>query len=253
MIKFFRRIRYDLMEKNKTGKPAWPVGRYFKYAFGEIVLVVIGILIALQLNNWNEARKLNDSLLAYLDNLKKEVVQNDMELKIKIDQHKLLDDNLIELASLMDPNPASITRNKLDTLVIAMTFMPVYNPIKTFTNSDNLQTIENTELKKLISLWNFELEGYTYDTTIIYDLYYNAIYPFVEENYQLKILNYNRLGTKASSFPINAPKLLSSSVFENQVTMKLINNGNAYEQLLILAKLHQQIIQLIDQIILKNQ
>ena len=51
MIKFFRRIRYNLMEKNKTGK-------YFKYAIGEIVLVVIGILIALSINNWNEGRKL---------------------------------------------------------------------------------------------------------------------------------------------------------------------------------------------------
>ena len=50
MIKFFRKIRYDLMEKNKTGK-------YLKYAIGEIVLVVIGILIALQINNWNEQRK----------------------------------------------------------------------------------------------------------------------------------------------------------------------------------------------------
>ena len=37
------------MEKNKTGK-------YFKYAIGEIVLVVIGIIIALQINNWNENR-----------------------------------------------------------------------------------------------------------------------------------------------------------------------------------------------------
>ena len=51
MIKFFRKIRYDLMEKNKTGK-------YLKYAVGEIILVVIGILIALQINNWNEQRKL---------------------------------------------------------------------------------------------------------------------------------------------------------------------------------------------------
>ena len=45
MIKFFRTIRYDLMEKNKTGK-------YLKYAIGEIILVVIGILIAIQLNEW---------------------------------------------------------------------------------------------------------------------------------------------------------------------------------------------------------
>ena len=50
MIKFFRKIRYNLMEKGKTG-------RYFKYAIGEVILVVIGILIALSINNWNENRK----------------------------------------------------------------------------------------------------------------------------------------------------------------------------------------------------
>ncbi|MGB5481605.1 MAG: DUF6090 family protein, partial [Eudoraea sp.] len=50
MIKFFRKIRQNLLMENKTGK-------YFKYAIGEIVLVVIGILIALQINNWNESSK----------------------------------------------------------------------------------------------------------------------------------------------------------------------------------------------------
>ena len=49
MIKFFRHIRKSLIEKNQMGK-------YFKYAIGEILLVVIGILIALQINNWNEKR-----------------------------------------------------------------------------------------------------------------------------------------------------------------------------------------------------
>jgi len=66
MIKFFRKIRYDLMKKNKTGK-------YLKYAIGEILLVVIGILIALQINNWNEERKAKaqerDILLEIKDNL----------------------------------------------------------------------------------------------------------------------------------------------------------------------------------------
>ena len=63
MIKFFRHIRQTYLWKTpcrtgrKTGKPALPAGRYFKYAIGEIILVVIGILIALQINNWNEQRK----------------------------------------------------------------------------------------------------------------------------------------------------------------------------------------------------
>ena len=42
------------MENKKFGKPALKAGRYLKYAIGEIVLVVIGILIALSINNWNE-------------------------------------------------------------------------------------------------------------------------------------------------------------------------------------------------------
>ena len=49
MIKFFRKIRQNLLMENKTGK-------YFKYAIGEIVLVVIGILIALSINNWNQKK-----------------------------------------------------------------------------------------------------------------------------------------------------------------------------------------------------
>ncbi|TFV95649.1 hypothetical protein E4S40_05355 [Algoriphagus kandeliae] len=52
MIKFFRKIRQDLLSEGKTRK-------YLKYAIGEIVLVVIGILIALQINNWNENRKID--------------------------------------------------------------------------------------------------------------------------------------------------------------------------------------------------
>ncbi len=50
MIKFFRKIRQQLLTENKTGK-------YFKYAIGEIILVVIGISIAISINNWNEAQK----------------------------------------------------------------------------------------------------------------------------------------------------------------------------------------------------
>jgi hypothetical protein len=61
------------MEQNKTSK-------YFKYAIGEIVLVVIGILIALQINTWNENRKLEHSKQNLMVALKKELVHNKIEL-----------------------------------------------------------------------------------------------------------------------------------------------------------------------------
>ena len=50
MIKFFRKIRQKLLTENKFSK-------YLLYAFGEIILVIIGILIALSINNWNEEKK----------------------------------------------------------------------------------------------------------------------------------------------------------------------------------------------------
>ena len=49
-MKFFRTIRFDLVGQKQTAK-------YLRYAVGEIVLVVVGILIALQINNWNESRR----------------------------------------------------------------------------------------------------------------------------------------------------------------------------------------------------
>ncbi|NNC35807.1 MAG: hypothetical protein HKO09_13100, partial [Croceitalea sp.] len=69
MIKFYRQIRYNLMETGKTGK-------YLKYAIGEIILVVIGILIALQINNWNEQRKDRIREQIILNNLKSDFTTN---------------------------------------------------------------------------------------------------------------------------------------------------------------------------------
>ena len=72
MFKFFRKIRKNLINENKTSK-------YLKYAIGEIILVVLGILIALQINNWNENRK--DRILEkeYLTRIKSDL-EIDQEL-----------------------------------------------------------------------------------------------------------------------------------------------------------------------------
>jgi DNA-directed RNA polymerase beta' subunit len=65
MIKIFRQIRQRLIKEHKVSK-------YLLYAIGEIILVVIGILIALSINNWNENRKVNLEEKSYLKRLLQE-------------------------------------------------------------------------------------------------------------------------------------------------------------------------------------
>jgi lipopolysaccharide/colanic/teichoic acid biosynthesis glycosyltransferase len=77
MIKFFRKIRQNMLSEGKSLK-------YLKYAIGEIVLVVIGILIALQINNWNESRKNGTKEKEYLEGIK-----TDLEIDVKYIDHFL--------------------------------------------------------------------------------------------------------------------------------------------------------------------
>ncbi|MFC3881869.1 DUF6090 family protein [Algoriphagus namhaensis] len=81
MLKFFRNIRLNLLSEGKTGKPAHRTVKYLKYALGEIILVVIGILIALSINNWNENRKLVNQSNQALQNLEDEIVEGKTELE----------------------------------------------------------------------------------------------------------------------------------------------------------------------------
>ncbi len=78
MIKLFKNIRKNLLNEGKTTK-------YFKYAIGEIVLVVIGILIALQINNWNEDRLTKLQIKTNLLNLSK-AIQQDLDLLKEIEE-----------------------------------------------------------------------------------------------------------------------------------------------------------------------
>ncbi|GAB5550964.1 MAG: hypothetical protein Sapg2KO_05550 [Saprospiraceae bacterium] len=79
MLKFFRKIRQRLLNQGK-------LRRYFVYAIGEIFLVVIGILIALQVNNWNELRKGERIKQKYI-----QALQDDLEGNVvEIDHQRLL-------------------------------------------------------------------------------------------------------------------------------------------------------------------
>jgi len=80
MIKFFRHIRQNLLSDGKTGK-------YLKYAIGEIILVVIGILIALGINNWNETKKETIATHNILLEIKEDLLQDKAQLEYSLDKH----------------------------------------------------------------------------------------------------------------------------------------------------------------------
>ena len=69
MVPIFKHIRQKLLNQNR-------VTRYLVYAIGEIFLVVIGILIALQVNNWNETRKISSQKKVLLENLQQDFEEN---------------------------------------------------------------------------------------------------------------------------------------------------------------------------------
>ncbi len=147
MIKFFRRIRKKLLSEGK-------IGDYFKYAFGEIILVVIGILIALQINNWNEKIKVTQKTDSYLDALNTEIETNINTLDYhKIKFHKDIETHSETLTYLHSEN--SISTN--DSLfAIAIETDPIFKPtltISTFTdliNSGYLENVTEIDLKNRI-------------------------------------------------------------------------------------------------------
>jgi hypothetical protein len=124
MIKFFRHIRKSLfMEQQLPSGQAGKTRRYLKYAIGEIILVVIGILIALQLNNWNENRKQDANFDKLIDALENEIIENIEEANYEINgarqtqvmASKVLLNQISRKAFLEDPNFRSIIElNRLD-------------------------------------------------------------------------------------------------------------------------------------------
>ncbi len=81
MIRFFRNVRQKLASENK-------VMAYLRYAIGEIILVVIGILIALQINNWNEHRKVQKQEIQIYKELKSDLLQTKKEILNTVTKHK---------------------------------------------------------------------------------------------------------------------------------------------------------------------
>ena len=178
MIKFFRKIRFDLMEKNKTGK-------YLKYAIGEIILVVIGILIALSINNWNDNRKNRISERELLDNIHRDFVQN----KIQFDTVKAINyRNLAILNSQIALFPIERDSAKIAAFQSyprrkAISYNPYSSSIKSVINSNSLELIQDEELRKYLVSWEDVLLDYQEEEIAYFKFMHEQFWPYVREKF----------------------------------------------------------------------
>lgn len=117
MIKFFRKIRQNLLSENKMGK-------YFKYAFGEIILVVIGILIALQVSNWNTKRNESKASKNLMNRLLIESNKNQEALDYNIKRIESLITDSERLLQLMGNDYSTKNIKTIDTLIYSVLVSP---------------------------------------------------------------------------------------------------------------------------------
>jgi hypothetical protein len=217
MINFFRRIRQSLLTENKFSK-------YLLYAIGEIVLVVIGILIALQINNWNEYQKERKSerlLLSEIrDNLKYDL--NDFESNITTLQNKSISSKMM-LKALENNIPYH------DSLGYYFSYLNAYPHFSSKTNgykllqSKGLEIVINNNLRNKITdlyedryqyLLTFEKERIDYNKVLLE----NAMKPF--------------MGNEKLSLDIMPKSLINKASNQTLIKIGYFRNIRNYERLM---------------------
>jgi hypothetical protein len=214
--------------ENKTSK-------YFKYAIGEIILVVIGILIALQINNWNEARKERQQEQELLSQLYSEFRSNLAQLDQKIElRNNMINAALNLLHDIDNPesrNIDSIYKN-LGYTGIAPTFDPIVNDIN---SSGRIQLLQNNVLKEKLSRWTSEIiqvteeeqawlryrDNYYRPSLFKHGAYRNIINRFWNENtfevFTLDKNNVTEFNVGKSKSSVDLDELLEQTPFENHI------------------------------------
>ncbi len=179
MIKIFRRIRQNLLMENKTGT-------YLKYAIGEIILVVIGIIIALQINNWNEKRKEQTKEVAILNELHREFSDNLVQFERVKASHvrslqacRILIRNMetrgqpSSLDSIAQYGPAAFSGG---------TFNPSDGMVESLINSGTLQLIRNDSLRRQLVSWREVYGDYYEEEVEIGNFWRQTVEPYMIKN-----------------------------------------------------------------------
>lgn len=156
MIKFFRNIRKTLIGEGK-------MANYLKYAFGEIVLVVIGILIALQINNWNIKRLDHEKEKKYLNEINDNLKSDLLKLQEVLNFNQVKDSSIVKCFELLDiKNTISapeIFGPRLDNLGSYDHFYPNDLGFQNLISSENISLIENDDLREqLLKYYSFDFK-----------------------------------------------------------------------------------------------
>ncbi|WP_075352523.1 DUF6090 family protein [Algoriphagus marinus] len=184
MISIFRKIRQKLLSQSK-------ISRYVIYALGEIFLVVIGILIALQVNNWNLERTNQKAEKKALQDLKEEFT----------DQAKRLDDarNRRELSITFFSRKLDFMKSGMIDSLIA--YHPILNLGNTTLNAPNgvinslissgqINLISNDSLKYRLASWSEAVEDVREEEDNHFRFVATEFLPYLERNLPLTIVNF---------------------------------------------------------------
>lgn len=250
MISFFRKIRQQLLTENKVGK-------YILYAIGEIILVVIGILIALQINNNNDLRKNREKEIHYLQNIKKDLKLNMLELDRYIEIRTGCIESANRIIEHFEGKPImNFSSFNADGMKI-YTWQKFYQNNNTFQellNSGNLSQISNDSIKNILlnieSLYKkmkSEEDHFRFDTEIlIYEPIYNLmdLTPLVN-NFTYNLSN-GQAGKNVTLSIENYRDYLKSTLIKNGFLMAVLEFGTMNDQMRVMKRMSEELIRLID-------
>ena len=219
MISFFRIIRQKLLQQNR-------VTRYLVYALGEIILVVIGILIALQVNNWNESRKVRIKEIQLLTNLQGEFKDNLHDLDSVAREVNEVILSLERLFHAFSPNPTSAAVDSVDKWIALALRSPNWKPseylLNSLTNSGSIAELKNERLKILLYQWSRQ-QNEMQEVQLRTEETGEEIISYIKEFGTLRNVDttHPSFAYGPSQLSISNTKLLSDARFESLVDDKL--------------------------------
>ena len=228
MIKFFRRIRQQLLTENKFSN-------YLLYAIGEIILVVIGILIALAINNWNENRKLRNQEIIYLNNLKNDINTQIQMLDIYIDFENIIIDHSNDIMRHYELNDGFKNMDsifpKLHDLTTRWTFSNANTTLLQMLNSNQINIIQNRQLREELIAYNQQIDLFAKNTNInntnLVDNFINR--TFIEIGSYASYGNSDRMLNKFNDFYPFITNKVTDNELKNTSTLLMNEPKNRLE------------------------